>query len=96
MENKEKFNLVNSLYYVVNSYDNIKHLTIRYRHNDVYYSEDEQLYKYIKESTLKTSKKYFNDEDLFNNNDSLLLYNYFEIEFNKKHNFYIISIYNFN
>ena len=80
-------NLINSLKYVVNSHNNIKHRTTY----EVFYSENEELFKEVKENTLKSSKNYFNDEDIFNINDPILLYNNFERVFNKKHNFYILN-----
>ena len=91
LEDKEKFSLNNSLNFVVNSYNNIKHRATRFKPNDIYFSEDEQLFKIVKENTLKFSKNYFNDEDLFDINDPILLYNNFEREFSKKNNFYILN-----
>ena len=78
------FKIENTLNLIVNIYNNTIITKTKYKPYDIYYSDDENLFKEVKENTLKSFKNYYSIEALFNINDPVLVFNNFEKSYNKK------------
>jgi len=59
LESKNNFDLVRSLKEVQNSYNNLIHSTTLKKPKEVFFSKDLELFKLVKENTLKTKKKLY-------------------------------------
>ena len=86
LENKEKFNLVNSLNEVVTIYNSMRHRTTKYKTITIFNCEDESFIQKVFENTINSSKNYYSDLSLFKPNDTVLLFNNIDLTYVKKNN----------
>lgn len=92
LENRNKFNLCNALKFVLESYNNCKHSTTKFKLIEIFFCNDDILFKNVKENTMCSIKNYYTDEYLvFDINDPILLFNNFELTYNKKNNMFILE-----
>ena len=58
LENKQKFNLENSLKLMVDIYNDTKYRTTLYKPNEIFNCSDEEILGTVKKNTPNTSKNY--------------------------------------
>ena len=91
LENKQKFNLENSLKLMVDIYNDTKYRTTLYKPNEIFNCSDEEILGTVKKNTPNTSKNYNSDIKIFNKDDSILLFNNFGSNFIKKRKVFILE-----
>lgn len=91
-KNKNKFNICSALKLVVESCNNCKHCTTKFKPIEIFFSHDDNLFKIVKANTICSSKNYYTDVHfIFNINDPILLFNNFDKTYKKKNNMLILE-----
>ena len=91
LEKNNTFNLINDLKDVVYNINNIKHMTTKFKHIEIFYSNDIEFYNKIKENTINSFKNIKRELLDLKENDCILIFNNFDYTYVKKENIIYLS-----